>query len=427
MKQTKPGYRMALLACALAVIVVGLGAFTRLVDAGLGCPDWPTCYGHVLWPDSHEEIAAANAHPDFSHTPVESHKTWPEQVHRLFASSLGLLGLIMLGIAIWHRPEGHPWKVTVALLAILIGGTIARIFVGDVLDHYLWKMMAVYFLWIAYQYFRVGVSSGQPVKLPAFIAGFLVLQGLFGMWTVTLKLWPQVVTAHLLGGFTVFALLWLLALRLRNQRWQVRAHTMSAARALRPLAAVALVVVAIQITLGGWTTSNYAAVACPDLPTCQGEWLPEMNFAAGFNIFQHIGPNYLGGTMDNAARVAIHYSHRLGALVTTVLLLLLAYRLRRCGLESLRRMSAIVVAVLLLQVGLGLGNVLFNFPLWIAVLHNLVGAGLLLTIVTLNYGLHTLELRATGRDTSGHDEQGRNRRGQGVLNLSLAELGEAKL
>jgi cytochrome c oxidase assembly protein subunit 15 len=390
--QTKPGYRLALLACALAVVVVALGAFTRLVDAGLGCPDWPTCYGHVLWPDSHAEIAAANAHPDFAHTPVETHKTWPEQVHRLFASSLGLLGLVLLGLAIRNRPADHPWKPTVFLLAVLVGGTITRIVVGDVVDGYLWLLVGAYFSLLGYQAVRYRTSAEQPIKLPAFIAGFLILQGLFGMWTVTLKLWPQVVTAHLLGGFTVFALLWLLALRLRNQPWRIRRHSMSTVRALRPLAAAGLIVVAVQIALGGWTTSNYAAVACPDLPTCQGEWLPEMNFADGFNISQPIGPIYLGGTMDNAARVAIHISHRIGALVTTVLLVLLAYRLRRSGPDSLRRMAVIVVAVLVLQVSLGLGNVLFKFPLWIAVSHNLVGALLLLTMVTLNYGLYTAQL-----------------------------------
>ncbi|WP_372783945.1 heme A synthase, partial [Litorivivens sp.] len=321
MSQTKPGYRLTLLACALAVVVVGLGAFTRLVDAGLGCPDWPTCYGHVLWPDSHEEISAANAHPDFVDTPVETDKTWPEQVHRLFASSLGLLGLIILGVSLKNRPAAHPWKGIVALLAILFSGTVARIIFGDGLDPYLWKLVALYFGWLGWLALKQGNSDGQPVKLPAFIAGFIILQGLFGMWTVTLKLWPQVVTAHLLGGFTVFALLWLLALRLRNQRWQIRAHSMAAVRGLRSFAFAALLVVVAQIALGGWTTSNYAAVACPDLPTCQNAWWPETNFAAGFNLFQHIGPNYLGGTMDNAARVSIHLSHRIGAIITTLVLL----------------------------------------------------------------------------------------------------------
>ena len=391
MNQSKPGYRLTLLACALAVLVVGLGAFTRLVDAGLGCPDWPTCYGHVLWPASEDEIAAANAHPDFVDTPVESHKTWPEQVHRLFASSLGLLGIIIFAVSLKHRPENQPWKGTVALLAVLFLGTVARIVFGDGLDPYLWKMVAAYFGWLAWLAIKTGTSSGQPVKLPAFIAGFLILQGLFGMWTVTLKLWPQVVTAHLLGGFTVFALLWLLALRLRNAHWQIPAARFDAVEALKPFALIALFVVVVQVALGGWTTSNYAAVACPDLPTCQNEWLPEMNFAAGFDVFQHIGPNYLGGTMDNAARVAIHFSHRIGAIVTTIVLLALAWRLRRSGLAPLRTMSLVVVAALALQVALGLGNILLKFPLWVTVSHNLGGALLLLTLVTLNYGLRTAE------------------------------------
>ncbi|WP_372777116.1 heme A synthase [Litorivivens sp.] len=391
MNQSKPGYRLTLLACALAVLVVGLGAFTRLVDAGLGCPDWPTCYGHVLWPASDDEIAAANAHPDFVDTPVESHKTWPEQVHRLFASSLGLLGIIIFALSLKHRPEEQPWKGTVALLAVLFLGTVARIVYGDGLDPYLWKMVAAYFGWLAWLAIKTGTSSGQPVKLPAFIAGFLILQGLFGMWTVTLKLWPQVVTAHLLGGFTVFALLWLLALRLRNSHWQIPAAQFGAVKALKPFALIALFVVVAQVALGGWTTSNYAAVACPDLPTCQNEWLPEMNFAAGFDVFQHIGPNYLGGTMDNAARVAIHFSHRIGAIVTTIVLLMLAWRLRRSGLVPLQTMSLVVVAALALQVALGLGNILLKFPLWVTVSHNLGGALLLLTLVTLNYGLRTAE------------------------------------
>lgn len=390
MNREKPGYRLAQVGCVLVVFVIGLGAFTRLVDAGLGCPDWPTCYGHLLWPSSEEEVAAANAHPRFAATPVEHDKTWPEQVHRLFASGLGLVGLFLLGISLKHRPANYPWRLTVTLLGALIAGTAARIFVGDGLDPYLWKLVVLYFAWLTYQGLKLGVSPGQPVKLPAFIAGFLVLQGLFGMWTVTLNLWPQVVTAHLLGGFAVFSLLWLLVLRLRGSHWQIRAHSFAAARALRPLALVALLVVIGQIALGGWTTSNYAAVACPDLPTCQGQWLPPMNFVEGFNVFQHIGPNYLGGTMDNAARVAIHFSHRIGAVVTTIVLLLLAYRLRRCGPVSLRRMAAVIVAVLLLQVSLGLGNVALKFPLWVAVAHNLVGALLLLTMVTLNYGLYTM-------------------------------------
>ena len=324
----KPGFRIALFGAVLAVGVIVLGAFTRLVDAGLGCPDWPGCYGHLLWPDEAEEIAAANAaYPDM---PVELDKTWPEMVHRYFAAGLGLVAIALAGMA-WRRR-----------------------------------------------------GPGQPLKLPLFLLAFIILQGLFGMWTVTLKLWPQVVTAHLLGGFATISLFWLLVLRLDNQH---RPLDGALQNRFKPLAMAGLLVVVAQIALGGWTTSNYAAVACPDLPVCQGQWIPPMDFAAGFDIFQSVGPNYLGGTMTNEARVAIHISHRLGAIVTLLYVGWLSLALLRCGSPLLRDMGRAVGAVLVLQFCLGLGNVLFKFPLVVTVSHNAVGALLLLTLVTLNYRL----------------------------------------
>ena len=227
--------------------------------------------------------------------------------------------------------------------------------------------------------------------MPLFLLGFVILQGLFGMWTVTLKLWPQVVTAHLLGGFTTLSLLWLLTLRLNNARWQLGARGMDVVAKLKPLAILGLVIVVLQITLGGWTTSNYAAVACPDLPTCQSHWLPPMDFASGFNIIQGIGPNYLGGTMDNDARVAIHMSHRIGAIVTLLYLGWLVLRLQRSAQPILRRHGHFIAGVLLLQFGLGLSNILFHFRLITTVSHNVVGALLLLTLVSLNYGMFSAE------------------------------------
>lgn len=325
--------RLCIVACLSAVIVIGMGAFTRLVDAGLGCPDWPGCYGHLLWPDEAHEVERANqAWPD---APVEHDKTWPEMVHRYLATGLGLLAIISVGLA---------WR---------------------------------------------GRSEGGPVKLPLFILAFIILQGMFGMWTVTLKLWPQVVTAHLLGGFTTFALFWLLALRLRGAHWPLSERVQSALPGLRRLAVIGLVVTVLQITLGGWTTSNYAAVACPDFPTCQNQWLPDMDFKQGFDVTQEVGPNYLGGAMANEARMAIHFSHRIGALITTVLLLMLAWRLWRSEWASARSMAPVLMVVLGLQVLLGIGNVVLQFPLWVAVAHNLGGAFLLLTLVTINYGLWT--------------------------------------
>ncbi len=328
-KPPLPGARLALFSCFFAILVIGLGAFTRLVDAGLGCPDWPGCYGHALWPNEAHEIEAANA--AFPDAPVEADKTWPEMVHRYLASSLGLLSIILLWRCVRNRR-----------------------------------------------------NVGQPMKLPLFLLGFIILQGLFGMWTVTLKLWPQVVTAHLLGGFITLNLFWLMTLRLYRRN---RPVTVDADRPLRRLAIAGLLVVFIQIALGGWTTSNYAAVACPDLPTCQQQWLPPMDFKAGFDLSQHVGPNYLGGQLDNAARVAIHISHRVGAIVVTVVLIMLGLALRRQGSHTARQLSQAVFILLALQVALGLGNVLLHFPVSVAVAHNITGALLLVAMVTVNYAI----------------------------------------
>ncbi|MEE2653629.1 MAG: COX15/CtaA family protein [Pseudomonadota bacterium] len=336
----KPGFRLAFSACLVAIIVLGMGVFTRLADAGLGCPDWPGCYGHVLWPTEDHEVARANeAYPEM---PVEHDKTWPEMVHRYLATSLGLFTIGILVFALRNRgPE-------------------------------------------------------QPLKLPVFLLAFIILQGMFGMWTVTLKLWPQVVTAHLLGGFTTISLLWLLTLRLNNQRWQLPAIVEPKLTALRPLVVVGLLIFVGQIALGGCTTSNYADIACPDFPRCQGAWLPPMDFANGFNIAQQVGPNYLGGVLDNDARVAIHVSHRIGAIITSLYLLFLFVKLRGLATAPAKHLSVVMLAVLVAQVLLGISNIVFNFPIAVAVTHNLVGALLLLVMVTMNYCVFTATVNRGG-------------------------------
>ena len=313
--------RLAAFGVALAVVVVVLGAFTRLVDAGLGCPDWPGCYGHLLWPNTESEIAAANAaFPEDAE--VDLDKTWPEMVHRYFAGSLLLL---VAGIA------------------------------------YL---------------------STQATKAQRNLAyGLLVLiicQAAFGAWTVTLKLWPQVVTAHLLGGFATLSLLW--AMYLRNGGGAAFHRPASLAAGSR-LAKLTLVAVIVQIALGGWVSSNYAALACADFPTCYGSYWPDMDASAGFNIFQGVGPNYLGGLLASDARVAIHWTHRLGAIVVTVLCLLLAWRLY----AQHRLLAGVLIGVLTLQLLLGSLNVLWALPLAVATAHNAVGALLLLVLVTVNF------------------------------------------
>jgi heme a synthase len=324
---SKPGYRFALFATLLAVVVVLLGAYTRLSHAGLGCPDWPGCYGFLGVPMSeHKQTLAEVRFPD---APVEVAKGLYEMIHRYFAGSLGL---VILGLAV--------------------------------------------------QALRRRNEVGQPLKLPVFLLGLVIVQAAFGMWTVTLKLWPQVVTAHLLGGFATLSLLFLLTLRLSGRLPLL--PTLPAR--LRGLAALGLLLVIGQIALGGWVSSNYAAVACIDLPTCHGEWWPQMDFANGFHLTQHIGPNYLGGQLDSDARTAIHMTHRLGALLVTLVLLLLAWQLKRNGLS---RLAGLLVLALAVQVSLGISNVLLHLPLLVAVAHNLGGAVLLLTLVLINYRLRS--------------------------------------
>ena len=325
--KSRPGYRLALFATLLAVVVVLLGAYTRLTHAGLGCPDWPGCYGFLAVPMSeHKQALAAERFPE---APLEVRKGWNEMVHRYFA---GALGLVILGLTV--------------------------------------------------QALRRRDEPGRPLKLPLLLLGVVIAQAIFGMWTVTLRLWPQVVTAHLLGGFATLSLLFLLCLRLSG-RLPALAAPVSAR--LRLFAFAAMLLVIGQIALGGWVSSNYAAVACTDFPTCHGEWWPQMDFARGFDPTQHdIGPNYLGGMLYGEARTAIHVTHRLGALSVTLVLLVLAGMLWRRGLGGL---AGLLLAALTVQIGLGISNVVLHLPLAVAVAHNGGGAALLLVLVLINYRL----------------------------------------
>ncbi|MBL6715664.1 MAG: COX15/CtaA family protein [Pseudomonadales bacterium] len=333
--QRRPGFTLAAFAVAFAAVVVILGAWTRLEDAGLGCPDWPGCYGFLGVPQAEEDIAQAERL--FPDAPFEADKAWPEMIHRYFAGSLGVLIIAILALALRHRQ-----------------------------------------------------LPGQPLKLPLALLGMVMLQGAFGAWTVTLKLWPQVVTAHLLGGFTTLTLLWVLALRL-GWRWLPAPPAFrGAAAALRPWALALLVAVIGQIALGGWVSSNYAALACPDFPTCQGAWVPEADFAHGFDFTQEVGPNYLGGALYGEGRVAIHFVHRLGALFVAALGLFMILRLLKAPKDlGVQGWGRALGAVLALQISLGIGNVVLGLPLAVATAHNAVGAALLLVTVAVNYRLHT--------------------------------------
>ena len=312
-------YKLSLAAAILAFVVVLLGAFTRLSDAGLGCPDWPGCYGFLSVPEHAHEIAQAEQ--AFPHAPVEAEKAWAEMVHRYFAGTLGLL---------------------VATLA----------FLG----------------------FKNRKKNEQPLILSFALLAIIIFQAALGMWTVTLGLLPIIVMGHLLGGFTTLTLLVVLFLNIRH------GNKAAWASPLRSMALLSVLVVFTQITLGGWTSANYAAIICTDFPTCQGSMIPPLDFSGAFTISTDGVTNYLGGHLDNAARVTIHWLHRLGALITTLFLIFLIIKLFSNGWK---KFAMWIGLLLVTQVSLGISNVVFSLPLAIAVAHNGVAALLLVSLASL--------------------------------------------
>lgn len=325
-KKYKPGFWLAVVAFCLAVAVVFLGTLTRLTDAGLGCPDWPGCYGSIMWPNEPEDISRAEE--SFQHTPVDVDKARRELVHRYLG---GALGLVIFIIA---------WKS--------------------------WLLME---------------RRDYPFRLPIFTLFIVVWQSLFGMWAVTLKLWPLIVLVHISGGVALMALLWLLVCRLGVKHWRISAMEVAAYGRLRPLIVVGIVVIGVQIVLGGWTAANYAALSCTGFPTCNQQWLPALDWMGGFNFFQAIGPNYLGGQMDEEARAAIHFVHRLGALATVVYFAFFCARLMCLRDRRLNQFAAVIFMVLALEVGLGIVAVIWHRPLAIGLAHS-AGAGLLMLVLT---------------------------------------------
>jgi heme a synthase len=314
--------RVALAGAMLATVVVILGAWVRLTDAGLGCPDWPGCYGHWHPAAAAEHLDAAMA--IFPDRPFDYSKALHEMLHRYLATTLGLV-ILALTILAWlnRRDPAMPWSICVALFALVCA------------------------------------------------------QGALGAFTVTLLLKPLIVTLHLLGGLSTMALLWWLA------RWPSRRPSTAAEMRLRPLALVALSVLAVQIALGGWTSANYAAVACPDFPTCQHSFWPEMALREGFVLWRGLGIDYEGGVLNHPARVAIHFMHRLGAIVVaTTLLCLATLAWWRAGSRILRARGALLAGAVVLQLGFGIAMVLRGFPLWLATLHN-AGAAFVVISLTL--------------------------------------------
>lgn len=314
--------KLAWFATALTLFVVVLGAFVRLSDAGLGCPDWPGCYGQAAWPTETAEIAQANE--AFPERAVEPHKAWKEMVHRYFA---GTLGLVVLALFIWAYIKRKDMSYTLPLITGLV----------------------------------------------------IVFQAALGMWTVTLQLKPIIVMAHLMGGMLTLSLLCWLALSNSNKinPYRYGGHVK------QWMVTLALLLVVIQIMLGGWTSSNYAALSCVGFPLCNGQLWPDMNFSEGFVMWRGLGINYEFGVLDAPSRVAIQMVHRIGFVILSLYLLWLSSRLMKN--RELMPLGIVILILLGIQVALGISNVTLNLPLPVAVAHNGVAALLLLSVVTLLY------------------------------------------
>jgi cytochrome c oxidase assembly protein subunit 15 len=339
--------RLLLVATLLAFAVIALGAYVRLSDAGLGCPDWPGCYGHWLGvPDApHEQRAAAQAYPE---RPVDTGKAWKEMLHRYLAGTLGLL-ILTLCILAWRKE----------------------------------------------------LRTQQSPALPTTLLGIVGLQAALGMWTVTLLLKPVIVTLHLIGGMTTLSILVGMGVAGRE-----RSPDATLGPATRLLAAAALLAIIGQIALGGWVSSNYAALACPDFPTCQGQWQPEMDFTHAFSLHRELGQTADGQLLPLAALTAIHWSHRIGALVVALISTLLAIALFKTGQRRWQIWGGLLAVLLLAQLSLGMANVLFGLPLTMAVAHNLGAAFLLTTTLAINLRMHRLRQGQASVTSPAHNGTG---------------------
>jgi cytochrome c oxidase assembly protein subunit 15 len=340
--------RLLFFALFLTFDLIMFGAFVRITDAGLGCPDWPGCYGKASPLGARDAIRAEAI--ERPHGPVTEFKAWVEMLHRYVAAGLGLIviALAVMATRIARRADGGaaPDRHDGVL-----GPPSAR---------------------------AVGAGVAPGVALAWFTLAWIILQGAFGAWTVTLKLKPLVVTAHLLGGMVLFALLLAQAVRVAGHPPIGR----EAARFTR-WAGVALALLFVQIALGGWVSTNYATLACTDFPACQSSWWPQMDFARGFELWRRLGVTGAGEALPFQALTAIHYTHRLFAYLVFVVVGLLAWRLR--GIEGMRRVGDGLLAVLALQLATGLTNIFMDWPLPAAVLHTGGAAALLGLLLMVNF------------------------------------------
>ena len=360
-------HRIAWLAVALALGVIVFGAFVRLSNAGLSCPDWPTCYGQAAWPSVAQDAAD---HAATAIRPVEPHKAWREQIHRHLAATLGVLVLVLALLAARKRRFG---VAQIAVAAILVGTSIPVYMQGQyAVAAALAAAGEAMLLIAAFRWSNLDLARAAAITLAV-----IVFQALLGMWTVTWLLKPIVVMGHLLGGLLTFSLLTWMAWRATDL--PIRLADVGK---LRILVLIGLVLLGLQIALGGWTSANYAALACgTDFPKCVDQWWPAHDFREAFVLWRGIGVDYEGGVLDGEARIAIQLAHRMMAVVVFGHLLAVGIHLLRT--PGMRSWGSLLTMLLLAQVTLGILNVKLALPLPVAVAHNAGAALLLFVLVSL--------------------------------------------
>jgi heme a synthase len=333
--------RLVAVTAFITLDLIAFGAFVRLTDSGLGCPDWPGCYGSFLPTQATSEINQAINLQGGTHGPVSHGKAWIEMLHRYAASFIGALILVMFARAVYAklRPERSMFSAA-----------------------------------------RSAVGIGWPLTLLIVVS----LQGLFGKWTVTLKLMPIVVTTHLLGGMTLFALLIWFWMRERDRMGDVHAGIIDVNKRTRALIGFAIFMLYIQIFLGGWVSTNYAVMACADFPGCNGTLMPSVAWGDGFTLLRELGKNADGSYMSIDALRAIHWAHRIGALVVSVVIVAAAISLMRANTQ-LKRQALFIKIALTLQILIGISTVVFNQPIAVATAHNFFAAILLATLIVAAY------------------------------------------
>lgn len=378
--------RWVALTALLAFGLIVLGAYVRLSDAGLGCPDWPGCYGQLSPAHAADHIAQAVSRQGGDFGPVSVPKAWKEMVHRYIATFLGFVILAMY-CAVWggvlRRPGARAAK------GLLMGAVFAGV-VWAVTHHAgIAAALGLLLALVTWALMTVGarlVPRHSPL-LPSLLLGTVILQGAFGAWTVTMLLKPAIVTGHLIGGLTVLFLLTWYALSRRAARPAGGASL----AAWRGAAALGLALLVIQIVLGGWVSTNYAAPACGELPLCQGALVPAMNFSDAYHVVRELGRTDEGALLSMEALTAIHWTHRMFAIVVAAYLLVLGWRLRRHAGQS--ALGAALIAVVLVQISLGLtvvyamsaSHLHLPWQLPVAAAHNAGAACLLVLLAMLNF------------------------------------------